>query len=108
MSLHNLGQLFAQYSETMGSSELKNCSCVISTDGAVSVMRELTRRTVARVSFNDDEDVLFLFDDVPVILRHRAPPGHAIIVEKRNVPPRSCCDATAVETMMLSLSRGSA
>lgn len=104
MAISRLGLLFEHY----GKQDVKSCSCVISTDTAIVLMREALQRPIAQVSFNEDDDVLFLYDKVPVVLRHRAPPGHAVIVEKRNLPPRSCCDITATETVMLCLSKGTA
>lgn len=86
----------------------RKCSLVVSTDGAIGLLRELTFKTHPKVEFSDDEDVLFEYNGIPVQLRHRSPPNAVIIARRNEVPRQKCCDRTALQTIMILLARGGA
>jgi hypothetical protein len=106
MIIRRLNTLFEQYVQATGVNIQLHCFCVVSTDVAAGLMREVSTVPTAKVTFSSDEDVLIVYDNVPIILRHRVPPGTGIVLEKAKLPPRSCCDDTAMQTIMLSISRG--
>jgi hypothetical protein len=114
--IERLNQLLVNFRAQYGvnHADLRKHSCVVSTDGAVGLMREVAKHVefklafYERIEFDSDDDSLFLFDGVRVVLRHRATPGHAFVVETTEVPKRDCCDSTAFQTLMIAMSTGSA
>lgn len=103
-----LQELCSEYVRQYGHVLQMKCAVIVSTDAGVGLMRELMFKPHPKVTFDGDDDTLFLLDRVPVHLRHNAPPGNAIIVERQNVPASKCCDHTAMQTMMIVMHRGQA
>lgn len=79
-------------------------SIVVSTDGAVALLREVFFKKNSKITFTDDPDELFIYDDVPVKLRVRSAPGIAVLAKTIDIPPRGCCDITACTTIALTMS----
>lgn len=106
--VRRLQEICSEYVRLHGHVLQLRCAVIISTDAAIGLMRELLFKPHSKVSFDDDDDVLFLLDRVPVHLRHNTPPGSAIVVERVNVPASRCCDHTAMQTTMIAMHRGQA
>lgn len=79
-------------------------SIVIGIDGAVILLRALSWSGHVRMTFTHDEDELVRFDDIPIRLRENAT-GQVAVLPDHHVPPRSCCDRTAMFTLMIAHSR---
>lgn len=81
---------------------------VVDVGGAQALLREVFFRQMPGVIVSSDSDELFRLDGIPIRLRYGVPYGSAFCILERQVPERSCCDATAMSTLLCCMSRGDA
>jgi len=77
---------------------------IVSADGAVQLLREAFYSQNKKIDFTEEPDELFIYDGVPVKLRVQAHPGIATLARTDDLPPRTCCDKTAVIAMAYAMS----
>ena len=100
--LADLGKMVDECRKVRSTHDL---SIIVSVDGAISLMRDVFFTRDKKVDFTDEPDELFVYDGVPVRLRVIAHPGIATMARTADLPPRSCCDKTAVTTMVMTMTR---
>lgn len=99
-------KLFSDYRRTSGRDPQSGHSLIVDVAGAQLMLQEVFFKLPPGIALSSDDDELFSIDGIPVRLRFELPFGSAFIVTNTNVPLRRCCDATAMSTMLVCVSRG--
>lgn len=87
------------------------CAFLMSIDATILALREMMftpHYPGSPWSMNNDPDCVFLYEGIPARLRKDVAPGHVFIAPNEGFPPRTCCDQTAIVTIMMSIRRGDA
>ncbi len=107
--LNYLRSMLKDYKRTSGKDPRRGHVVVVDVGGANMLLREVFfGKLPMGIVVSDETDELFQLDGIPVRLRYEVPYGSAIVVLDHQVPRRTCCDTTAMSTMLACMSRGSA
>ncbi len=102
-----LRSMLKEYKRDSGKDPSRGHVVVVDVGGAQSLLREIFFTKLPKgVKVTDDADELFSVDGIPVRLRYEVPYGSAFVIPTNILPPRACCDAAAMSTLLCAMSRG--
>ncbi len=99
-------KMLGSYASHSGMDPHTDHAIVVDVGVAHILMREMMFMLPKGVLISEEADALFDIDGIPVVLRINAPHGSAFVMLISTVPPRSCCDASAMMALMICLGRG--